>query len=674
MRPLALAAVGALAAVNCGGGCVGTCVAEAITSVSIAVPESLAVGDTKSATGSAIGTNVTHAEVTWTSDRPEVASIEPSTGRITGIAAGSATIRATSTAEQSVSRSATLKVYARGAVKSIAIPPMSVFVGAAVQLNATVTADDGIDPTLTWSSSNAAVATVASDGVVSGIAAGTATITATSRATPAVSATVNVTVVPVVHSITLTAPATQVFVGGTGTVAATVNADVGADQGLNWSSSTPSIAVVDAAGVVTGISAGTATIVAKSRVNPEVSATVSVAIAGIVRAVTVTTNGNGIVAVGATAPYMATVSADPGVSTSVTWTSSNPGVATVSSAGVVTGIAPGTISLIARSTADDTKTGTVSVLVGSVHSVTVSPTPVTVNVGSTVQLTAAVAADPNIPSAVTWSTSDAAIARVSATGLVTGVADGTATITAKSTIDPAKTGAATVTSFDPCLGKPLTLGIMINATIVPANACNGHEDIYRFTTTAPTTFFRADMMSAAFPPSFAPLRDWGFGLVGPGTNTWYVATRPGTYSMRAGVDDPTMAGAYTLSTAFNQTIPSNVCPNVSATPGVTMSLPLNSGCGYSPQGLSGVFNGLPIYVVVPQGTTLVARVQTTVFSPLIEIKGTDDTILRSTSGQTGSDVSTPAFTASAGATSIRVFVTSRVPGQSGIFTLSLTTP
>src|SRR6185369_1392112 len=72
-----------------------------------------------------------------------------------------------------------------------------------------------------------------------------------------------------------------------------------------------------------------------------------------------------------------------------------------------------------------------------VHSVTVSPASVTLNVAGSVVLAASVDADAGVTvRTVTWSSSDATVATVDGTGKVTGVKAGTVTITAAATADP----------------------------------------------------------------------------------------------------------------------------------------------------------------------------------------------------------------------------------------------
>src|SRR6266550_2249847 len=127
----------------------------------------------------------------------------------------------------------------------------------------------------------------------------------------------------------------------------------------------------------------------------------------------------------------------------VMWTSSNAGVATVSSSGLVTGSVAGTATITAIS---EGKTGSAAVTVAPVPvaSVTISPTA-SIRVGQTVQLTATLKDSTGSTltgRTVTWGSGDTTVARVSPSGLMTGVGQGSATITATS---EGKTSTAAIT-------------------------------------------------------------------------------------------------------------------------------------------------------------------------------------------------------------------------------------
>lgn len=99
-----------------------------------------------------------------------------------------------------------------------------------------------------------------------------------------------------------------------------------------------------------------------------------------------------------------------------------------------------------------------------VHSVTVSPNSLNLKVGDKVTLAASVDADAGVTDrTVTWSSSNTAIATVDATGLVTAVSGGNATIIAKSKADPNVSGAAAV-SVAANVPASVTLG-QINQTV-----------------------------------------------------------------------------------------------------------------------------------------------------------------------------------------------------------------
>jgi hypothetical protein len=117
----------------------------------------------------------------------------------------------------------------------------------------------------------------------------------------------------------------------------------------------------------------------------------------------------------------------------VTWSLSGPpGVATVSATGLVTALAPGTVQAVA--TADGVPgAAPVVVTLADVATIDVSPAVLALEVGFTQQLTATPRDDTGAPAVgwtVSWSSTDAAVARVSPWGLVTGVAPGTAAVIA----------------------------------------------------------------------------------------------------------------------------------------------------------------------------------------------------------------------------------------------------
>lgn len=169
-----------------------------------------------------------------------------------------------------------------------------------------------------------------------------------------------------------------------------------------------------------------------------------------VTGVTVSPTSSAITTAGGTVQLIPTIAPSNASNTAVTWTSSSTSVATVSSTGLVTAVANGSATITVKTT-DGAKTATTAITVNitpatvPVTGVTVSPTSSMItSANGTVQLTATIAPSNATNKAVTWTTSASGVATVSSTGLVTGIANGSATITVRTT-DGAKTATCAIT-------------------------------------------------------------------------------------------------------------------------------------------------------------------------------------------------------------------------------------
>jgi uncharacterized protein YjdB len=339
-------------------------------------------------------------------------------------------------------------------VASVTVAPAtaSVIVGQTLSLTDT-TKDAGgnvlTGRTVTWSTGNAALATVSPAGVVTGVAiGGPVTITATSEG-QAGSATISVIPVPVAK-VTVAPAAATVGVGQTVALSDTTRDASGnllTGRAVTWTTGNPTVATVSATGVVTGVTAGgPVTIMAISEGKSD-SAEITVSSVAVA-SVAVAPAAAGVI-VGQTVPLAATVSDAGGNGLTgrvVTWATSNAALATVSATGVVTGVAPGGPVTITATSEGQSGTASITVTLPPVASVTVAPPAASVAVGLTVPLAAtAKDAGGNVLTGrtITWATSDATLATVSDAGLVTGVAiGGPVTVTATS---EGQSGEATVT-------------------------------------------------------------------------------------------------------------------------------------------------------------------------------------------------------------------------------------
>ena len=318
--------------------------------------------------------------------------------------------------------------------------PATMTIGTTGQFTATGKYSDGTTRTLgssvMWASSSSAVATVDAMGKVTAVSSGPVTISATIGT---ISGSASLTVSAAISSIAVTPNPGSVNVNGTLQMTAIATLADGSTQDItataNWSSSLPNIASVAATGgLVTGVSKGTASIKASlSGISGQSSVTVN----AVLTSISITPNPSSVV-VGSTLSFVATGNYNDGstkvITTSVTWSSSNPAAATiVATTGVATGVAKGTTTISALS---GTVTGTSGLSVTpSLVSIAVTPNPGSVAVNGTLQMTAIAtfsdSTTQDITATANWTSSLPNIASVASLGgLVTGVSNGTATIKA----------------------------------------------------------------------------------------------------------------------------------------------------------------------------------------------------------------------------------------------------
>jgi uncharacterized protein YjdB len=184
--------------------------------------------------------------------------------------------------------------------------------------------------------------------------------------------------------------------------------------------------------------------------------------------------------VGQTATLSAVVSG--AANQNITWRSGNPAVATVSAAGVVTAVTPGTTGIIAISQADTTSRAAASVTVTAAPvapvvpvTLTLVPSEAQVQVDNTVQLVGIVGGPANVSQVVNYTSSVPAVATVTATGgLVRGVTPGTAVITARAGANASVVQTSTITVT---AGPPAT---PVTVSITPTTATTGVGDSVRF--------------------------------------------------------------------------------------------------------------------------------------------------------------------------------------------------
>ena len=351
----------------------------------------------------------------------------------------------------------------------------TVFEGEELQLVLNREGDCAEESELSFKSSNKKVATVDENGLVQGLSKGTVTITATLKgAKRSWTAQLSVTVARRVESIEVTNTSLKVYdswdpivadaldpsfpdpnmpvllvrKGKSITIAATCSPSTATNR--RWKMTTSDDTVVRVSGTnMTGRSEGECIITVESVQNPEVSVSYRALVVNPVTRVRVTGDvktvyiGESLVLNADITPAAATIQ-------HVVWSSDRPDNASVDEFGVVTGVSKGSAVITAKAADGSGCYGSFTVTVRQQpEEITLNKTEVTLKAGNYVTITPTVLPSAVNDKSVTWSTSDASVAKVSTSGRVTAVSPGVAIITCESKTHPQIYAQAIISVYQP---------------------------------------------------------------------------------------------------------------------------------------------------------------------------------------------------------------------------------
>lgn len=329
--------------------------------------------------------------------------------------------------------------------------------------------------TITWTSSNEAVATVDQNGKITAVAKGKADITAVIEGGS--SAQIKVTVIDSwkkeTQSITVNKPTYTLTIkrnklNPTVSLSAKIK---GNSTGKMWYSDDINVATVNKSGKVTAVGAGTTEIHCRTADGEIVASSVIT-----VNEFRIDSDNmrNNIVYVNAGEACSVRLTNTTSDNSAVTWKSSNPKVASIDENGNVTAYKKGTVT-ITVTTADKSKDTCKLVVVTPTESLKMNKTSASIYVGKSVSLKASlVTRGSNDP--VFWTSSNSSIATVSDKGVVKGLKQGTVTITATSFNGEKTTAEITVMS------KAATLEF---TEVTPALFMGGHTGEFTVEITSP---------------------------------------------------------------------------------------------------------------------------------------------------------------------------------------------
>ena len=398
--------------------------------------------------------NASVPDVNWSSDNAKVAKVSD-TGLVTGLSAGVATIHAV-TKDGGKMATCLVKVGTPVSGISLSKSSASMYVGdSPLALTAAITPSNASDKSVVWSSSDASVASVTAgsglDATVTPVAAGTATITV-STPDGKFSASCVLTVMQHVTGVSISKSSLTLYTGQTETLSAQVKPDDATDTRLTWSSSDKTVATV-ANGKVTALKAGSVQIrvtTFEGGFQDVCNLTVKQHVTGLDLSHSTRT-----IYLGQTVTMTATVLPSDASDKSVTWTSSNSDIVSVTQNGSVTANAMGEAEITATSNdggfSKSCKVTVIEPLVPAT-SLTLTPKTMSLNIGENGSLELQILPN-DCNEILEWKSSDPSVATVNA-GDITALAAGTTTITVRGSNTSAS---ATVTVIDPYAVTGVTL-------------------------------------------------------------------------------------------------------------------------------------------------------------------------------------------------------------------------
>lgn len=413
----------------------------------------LAVGHTYGLSYRITPSNATELGAVFYSSDPSVATVD-SKGNVRGVREGNAVITVsanngsiTDTAYVTIYKKGTTTTTQQGEVVQTVNYPSSVTLssdslnitqGSTAQLQATITPSNAIS-TLSWSSSNTKVATVDGNGLVTAVGQGNANIIVKTVDNKTASCKITVGNYSVkVSKIKILTDYKYMNAGDSVKLYVSFEPSNVTNRTIQWSSSNPSVATVDAGGTVRAINSGSVVITARS-VDGGRTSTATIDVGGNskgIEAKSISFKSSSFnVGLNSTLSLSSSVTYNPTNTTykSLTYTSSNTNVATVDSlTGLVRGVGVGSATITATTNQGNaTAKTTINVKEIAATSVALGQTEITLNKGEIFTIKAEVKPENASNKTVTFISGNPNVATVDKNGTVTAVGSGTAMIDVK---------------------------------------------------------------------------------------------------------------------------------------------------------------------------------------------------------------------------------------------------
>ena len=368
--------------------------------------------------------NASNKKVTWSSTNNNIAKVDEY-GYVSLLTSGSVSIIATS--EDNPVVTAICNITVETPVLSLVLDETTkiMYVGEATRLTYSILPTNASIKTVTWSSTNIAVVTVDSSGLLTAKGVGQSVIILR-MADGSIFKTCNVTVNQKATGVSFDVDNLELNIGQSYTIQTTMTPADSTEVALKWESTNSNVATVDLKGKVTGKSVGKAVIIAKTLLGGTVYCNVTVL--QQVTGLQLNYNSKTIVK-GEKFVIKATILPSTATTMEVTWTSSNTKVVTVSTKGTVTSKSGGTAVITCKTKEGGYVELCVVHVVEPVTTIKLNKSSYKLGLGKSYTLKATIKTNAATNPTIKWTSSNNKIATVDTKGKVTGRALGYVTIT-----------------------------------------------------------------------------------------------------------------------------------------------------------------------------------------------------------------------------------------------------
>ena len=391
----------------------------------------LNVGEMEKITATLLPESVTQTKLTWSSDDSKIATVDAN-GMVTAVSEGETSIFVqTEATGKQPTQTAKIKIIVRDSLQGISLDPTEKTIrkGKTFTIDVYYTPDTAANKDVYWESSDEEVATVSDQGKVKGRKGGVALITCTSDDGGFV-AGCKVKVKEAVSSVTLNKTTLKLGVKKNYQLEAKVESEFATNPKLTWTSSKPNVVTVNKHGMIKTLKVGTATIKCKTNDGSGAFAKCVVKVVNPVKTLNFSTNYMKL-SEGRSKTINTKISPANATMKKLTWTSSDTGVAVVSTAGKVTGVKEGTCIITAKANDGSGKKAQCTVVVTplvAASGVVVAQKEITVVRGTRFGLNITVLPT-NHTDTVNYSSDNKMVCTVNSSGTVSALRAGQATIT-----------------------------------------------------------------------------------------------------------------------------------------------------------------------------------------------------------------------------------------------------